>query len=187
MLKQFLAKICLTLLGRRNYYRLARFLWLDARRDGANAMSSNGERDVQAAIARVARDATPVVTLDIGANIGEYTETMLGELEKHGVSESRHFCFEPNPACVRAIESRLGKLSNGGSAEVVRKIVTDQPGTTSFFITGETAGSSSLRIDEQTQKATKIDAECLTLKMFCEEREVDEILFAPSFSKNFQG
>lgn len=178
MIKYLLSRICHKLLGRRNYYRLARYLWLDARRDRENVMSRNGEQDVQNAIAGLAKGRSSVVLFDISANIGKYTETLLRALNNSGVESFRHFCFEPNPACVEAIQTRLEQLPNGSSVEVIPKTVSDQSGTVAFYVTGETAGSSSLRIDEKKQQGTRIEAECLTLDSFCMEREINEILFA---------
>ena len=167
------------ILGRRNYYRLARFLWIDARRDGANTMDSNGEFAIQSAIAKLAARTEASVFFDIGANIGEYSAKLLAKAASEGVGDSlRMFSFEPNPTCVAAINKRLEALPNGQCGRTVAKIVTDQPGRAKFFVTGETSGSSSLRVDAGTQQVTEIEVDCITFDEFCDANGIESVLFA---------
>ena len=179
MIKRLLASVSCRLFGRRNYYRLARFLWIDARRDSLNKMSSNGEFAVQTAMIHLSNTRSEPVIFDIGANIGEYSAELLRKAGTQGLAEQfRLYSFEPNQKCVAAIKERVAGLTNSACSLVVQKIVTDQPGQASFYITGATAGSSSLRIDEKTQQGKRIEAECVTFDGFCREHAIEEVLFA---------
>lgn len=179
MIKNIVCRCLSALLGPRNYYRLARHLWIDARRDGINTMSTNGEFAVQDAVIGLAVKTSDPVFFDIGANIGEYACGLLHKATQSNIGDKfRLYCFEPNPKCVESIRSKTAVLANGKQAQVIQKIVTDQPGKASFYLTGETSGSSSLRIDEKTQQGVKIEAECVTFDGFCHENNINEVLFA---------
>ncbi|WOO42918.1 FkbM family methyltransferase [Rubellicoccus peritrichatus] len=179
MIKKLLSTVCLAFFGRKNYYRFARFLWIDARRDAANAMSSNGEFLLQQKIVNLAKSHQNPVMFDIGANVGAYSERFLLNAMSEGLAEQmKLYCFEPNPNCVAEIEKRFSKISNSSCATIIQQVITDKPGRISFYITGETAGSSSLRIDGKTQDATPIEVECVTLDAFCVEHRISNILFA---------
>src|SRR5881392_3283318 len=63
-------------IGRRNLVRLGRLISMEARLDSANDMAGNGERLVQKCLLRHAGERK-VVAFDVGANIGEWTESLL--------------------------------------------------------------------------------------------------------------
>lgn len=142
-------------------------------------MRSNGEFAVQSAVVRVGTGLTEPVFFDIGANVGECSANLLKKAREAGIGNSlRLFCFEPNPKCIAKIQERIAGFGNRRCVTIVPKIVTDEPGQASFFLTGETAGSSSLRIDDKTQRGTQIDAECITIDGFCSANGIDSVLFA---------
>src|SRR5687768_11844314 len=80
-------------MGRRNLVRFARFLTNESRLDLNNEMTANGEFLVQDFIIRRANDHTNTVVLDVGANIGEWTHTLLS---RSGLGKPIHVhAFEP--------------------------------------------------------------------------------------------
>ncbi len=174
-----LATIIRTPLGYRNYYRLARFLWIDARRDGVNSMSENGEFTLLKRVVESASQMNSVVMCDIGANVGAYSSELLGLASTNGMTNKlRLYMFEPNPSCRELISSRISSMNMAPAVSVVPAIMSNFSGSASFFITGETAGSSSLLVDLKSQNARKIEAPCVTLDDFCEEQNIDRIFFA---------
>lgn len=74
------------------------------------------------------------VVLDIGANVGKWTEALLAR-----VPRARVFLFEPSPAC-RAEIARRG-LPN---AEIVPAAVGAEPGTATLHFSHPTDGTASL-------------------------------------------
>lgn len=178
-MKKLLLFVCNTFLSRANYYRLARFLWLDARGDPKNSIGRNGELEVQSAVLKQAAGLDSAVCLDVGANLGIYSRDLLRSAEGAGVGEKLElFCFEPNPDCVKEIEKNLASFIKEGNISIVPKVMTNQGGEATFHVTGTTAGSSSLKVDERHQKSQKITVECVTFDGFCEQRKIDQVLFA---------
>lgn len=165
-------------LGSRNYYRLARFLWIDARRDGANSMSENGEFVLLKSIVTAAGKLDEVVVCDIGANVGDYSKKLLDFAGATGlIKKLKLYLFEPNPSCLELIKSRFAHMTDS-VVNVVPMIITNNSGSARFYVTGETAGTSSMRVDMRTQKATEIEASCITLDDYCRDQGITRLFFA---------
>jgi FkbM family methyltransferase len=70
------------------------------------------------------------VVWDIGANVGLYSEKFLD----HGAREV--VCFEPAPAAVAALESRLERARQAKRAHIVPVALSDRRGEASFVADG---------------------------------------------------
>lgn len=177
MIKRILSSVLCSALGRFHYYRLARFLWLDARRDGANRMAENGEFQLVSSIMQLAARESHPVFLDIGANIGGYSEYLLAQAASQSVTGARLLCFDPNPACAHAIRTRLASAIEAGQAMVLEEVITDTEKTKKFYITGEVAGTSSLRLIDEAQQAGEIEVACTTLDRLADRLHVERFFF----------
>lgn len=165
-------------LGEKRYYQLARFLWHDSRRDPVNRMTSNGEMSLLAKILEESKSFRNPVFFDIGCNVGDYTKGLLDTATREGISGLRLFCFEPNPVCVEKIREKVDRSPMAECVEIVSMIVTDHSGESEFYITGETAGTSSIRIDSKTQgDARQIRVKCVDLDEFCRAKGIGEVIF----------
>lgn len=141
-------------------------------------MTSNGEFMLQEAIMRLAAEAPSPVIFDIGANVGKYSAGLLEKASSAGIVEKLElYSFEPNPKCVEAIKARIAPIPNSKACKVIEKIVTDAPGRASFYIAGETGGTSSLSAESQAVQGKKIEAECVTFDGFCQQNEITDVLF----------
>lgn len=148
-----------SLLGRERAWRLGRALYMRARGEKAtNAIADNGE----ALLIRRAVEAGDVrrslVFLDVGANLGEWTETALAAARASGRSLQVHV-FEPTPAAAGGLERLFGASS---SAIVHRIALSDRSGTGRFSIFGDTAGTNSLEADDFASPEQVIEVSLLT-------------------------
>lgn len=144
-----------SILGRRNYYRLARFLWMDARRDVDNQMGKNGEFKLLNRLVACAAKQNRPVFFDIGCNVGKYSNMLLDYLVKHRINDAALYCFEPNPDCCAQIRKRLKTHVSWHQANLVERAVTDTSEKVSFFIKGPTAGTSSPKGQSGNAKGTR--------------------------------
>jgi FkbM family methyltransferase len=105
------------------------------------------------------------VVLDIGANQGLYTRTMLAR-------GAQVYAFEPNPEMAQTLSRNL----RDPRLEVVQKAVADRTGTTDFHVDlrpGVGAVASSVHQLDDLQGMTKrITVDCTTVDAFCGERKI---------------
>ena len=83
--------------------------------------------------------ATPAVVLDVGANVGNYSRTILKVAPGAQV-----YCFEPHPVNVSLLESALGT-----SVTVVPVAVGSAPGTLELYDYEGTTGSSHASLHKE--------------------------------------
>ena len=149
----------LSLLGRDRAWRLGRALYMRARGEkSTNAISQNGEA---ALILRVIASADPQRTpilLDVGANLGEWTESALAEARAAARGIKVHV-FEPTPVAAE----RLQRLFADRMEAVVHSIaLSDRSGTAQFAVYGETAGTNSLELQSDLVPLYTVDVPTMT-------------------------
>lgn len=81
--------------ARRVAWRVGRRLYCAARGEGANRMAVNGESYVQGRL--LAAADRPLTVLDVGANIGDWTQSLLDQHASRPEIDLRVFAFEPIP------------------------------------------------------------------------------------------
>jgi FkbM family methyltransferase len=97
---------------------------------------------------------SPIVFVDVGANIGE----MVIDLSRHD-NVTKVIAFEPLAECVEAIKKSLN-LNQVKNYTVIEKLVSDSIGQASFGASRSVGGSSVLS-QESTASATQIAATTL--------------------------
>src|SRR5437868_2496296 len=106
MVKRWLSESLERFLGRRNLVRLARHLLDAARLDTPNDPRANGEYALQRFTIERSDPAETLFVLDVGANVGEWTESMLSLCHRAGRSV-QVFAFEPSAPTVEHLLRRL--------------------------------------------------------------------------------
>jgi FkbM family methyltransferase len=164
-------------LGRKNFARLARYLWLHSRLDVLNDMSHNGELLVQRAIARETKAAAAVRIFDVGANVGSWTDHMIRQLI--GVRGSLDGCelhlFEPAPAALELLRQRLSGHTT--HVRIVPKAVAAQAGRSPFSLFDPVAGNNTLQPLSSDPSAETMAVDCVALDDYCSEAGIDRIDF----------
>ena len=144
--------------GRRMLWRISRAAYAHSRRDGLNNFEVNGERELQRLVAASVVGRVPVV-FDVGANLGEWSKSMVD------ISPgARIVAFEPVP--------RLAGIISGFLNDVVAKAASDRIGTTTFTVTGEFTGTSSMGAADGGEV---IEVETTTVEVEAAARGIDHI------------
>ncbi len=151
--------------GRRTLVRGARFLLDYARRDVPNSMETNGEWMVQdVALANAASD--PLVAIDVGANMGEWSRRLLIAARERRKPIQVH-AFEPASATFKELASRLLPEFTD-SVVLLKSAASDHNGHATLFKVHELAGSNSLHgIAGSTEGLTPETIDLCTLDDYC--------------------
>lgn len=131
------------LLGRERAWRLGRGLYMAARGENPNDITTNGEaalmRDCVAAFIGE-RETGAFIAFDIGANLGSWSEAMLAAAHAASVAAQIEL-FEPVPGAFTRLEAALG----GDAAVRLHQLaVSNRSGSAEMQIVGEFAGTNSL-------------------------------------------
>jgi FkbM family methyltransferase len=128
--------------GRRNLVRLGRYLSAQGRLDVPNSMFSNGEEIVRAYVVSLAATRSASVVLDVGANVGHWTQALAKSLRERS-AQSEIYCFEP---CRGTFEVLSNNLRNWGLSNVSPENIalSDVAGEADFYSVGATQGRNSL-------------------------------------------
>ncbi len=131
------------LLGRERAWRLGRKLYMHARGEVANEMANNGEYALIAAVLKAhtaLQDGSIFVAFDVGANIGDWSETAAALAAKDGKAILVH-SFEPVPATFETLSRRL---ANRAEVRLLPLALSHAPGTARMRVVGANAGTNTL-------------------------------------------
>jgi FkbM family methyltransferase len=132
-------------------------------------VSQTGERHVlQYVLSHVAPGRTAVV-IDCGANIGVYSELVLTESRRQGVSVSLHV-FEPSAHCQDQLAVRL---ASSPGVRIHQAAVSNQSGRAAIYYAWPGAGGTSFSSETSRIQGTSSlgqhseDVDTVTLDEFC--------------------
>lgn len=131
------------LIGRRNLVRVARFVSDEARLDVGNAMENNGELLVQEVAANSEARSGPLIALDVGANVGEWTHSMVEAATRHGRTVIVH-AFEPCPGTARILEAKIGQWKLSDAVKLNEIALSAAAGSRVLYSHGSGQGRNSL-------------------------------------------
>jgi FkbM family methyltransferase len=147
-------------------------LYLGARRELGNDATSNGEYAllgwVAARIAQhdqsvIAEKPMKAVIVDIGANLGDWTERALRVLQSIGVGDNACIhAFEPAPDQNAYLRKRFASAVRDGRVHVHSEAVGATRAMAQFSVTGSRAGTSALYAGAPSG-GHQIDVEVVTL------------------------
>lgn len=168
-----------SLLGTGLAWRLGRALYLSARGDVPNDMSTNGERMVQrcvlAGLRNRAESGRGLVVFDVGANVGDWSRCLLEEMrDPEERSRLSLHLFEPVPDTFGRLSDRLAKAGEGASLRLHPLALSSGEGKGEIFVRG-IAGSNSLHPDTEPGDATPVPIARTTADRFCAEHAIDRI------------
>lgn len=158
------------LLGRRAVVRAARFVLYRARLDVPNDLRHNGEALLQHALLRYV--PTEPVVFDIGANLGEWTASLLREARRAGVRKPLVHAFEPSKYSCDRLATRL----QGHGVVVSHLALSDEVGQATLHIRHPGAGVNSLHPSwAPTATEGTESVRLTTVDRYCEEHGLDEV------------
>jgi FkbM family methyltransferase len=173
--KRVLAGGLWALLGRRNLARLGRFLYGAACLDGEDDFRANGEALVWSCLVRLAREHAPAVILDVGANVGNWTASLVRQLRRGGVPGRVH-AFE---ACRETFDTLTRNLGVWGMTDVVEAhhlALSSKAGAGVCYSLGPNQGRNGLYAPEgEVSEAEPV--ECSTLDQWCAWNDLGDVLY----------
>ena len=157
------------LIGRRNLYRASRFLMYAARGDVSNDPMMNGERTTQTIA--LSTSVSPATVFDIGANVGDWTASLLEASRKLRVSASVH-AFEP---CAETFEMLSQRFADSADVTLVNKACSQHAGTGTMHVYGGGAGTNSLGEPLDDRDAKTEEVQITTVDLYCKVKSIEKI------------
>jgi FkbM family methyltransferase len=175
--KALLVRSLWSTLGRRDLARLGRFLSNQARYDVPNAIDTNGERLVQETCSRMVEQG-PMVVLDVGANVGDWSSALFASARKTGRKELSLHCFEPAPRSFERLKARLDAERGPYSLTAVPLAASSEPGRAVLHLASETGGTNSLHGHAHGLDAGTLEVELTSLDVYCEVNSIRHVHLA---------
>jgi FkbM family methyltransferase len=178
-MKNRITDILTFFLGRRNAWRIGRSLYMKARADSPNVSHLNGEESMQwQLLNRFASVQEKLVVFDVGANIGDWTWSLLqGASRLKLVDQLEIYCFEPTPSTFTVLQKRIFKHPLQKNAYLVSQALSSEDGTAEMYISGETTGTNSLHPDAMNRDQRCIQVDKTTVYTFCSRNDIAIIHF----------
>ena len=172
LMKRTLVKGLWGALGRKNLVRFSRFLANEARLDLSNDMDKNGELDVQAASLRMSSH-DPIIAFDVGANVGDWSLSLLSQEIKRKKRSLLVHAFEPCPETFATLNNNLKTAKAEMMVKSNQLALSYKSGYASFFSAGANMGINGLyresggksTQEEYTVKTLTIDEYSESLKV----------------------
>lgn len=159
--------------GRRSAARFGQALSNWARLDVPNKPWRNGELLVQRQALEHA-GANPVF-FDVGANIGEWTASLLTAFRESKAPRISIHAFEPCAGTRQTLVQAMRREDPDGVVTIVPLAMSDAPGTRSFYVIGAGAGRNSLYSTDLEKTVEQVEA--MTLDEYAAQVKVDRIAF----------
>lgn len=156
-----------SLAGQRNFYRAARLLMYEACFDTLNDPAFNGELYVQSVVLRHAAKAT---VFDVGANVGDWTASLL----KQRHTDVAVHAFEPASETFSTLQQRAADWK---SVTLAKMACSESTGECQFLVRGATFGTNSL-VTKESHLANDVRTETVTLTTidtYCREKSIPRI------------
>jgi FkbM family methyltransferase len=127
--------------GRRQVVRAARFVLWRARLDVPNDLRTNGESLLQRWVLDMSPPGRGVSVIDVGANVGRWSATMLAVARRVGRTDDLDLhAFEPSAATFECMARAL----DGQGVSLHRMALSDRPGSSLLHVIASCAGTNSL-------------------------------------------
>ena len=148
-----------------------------ARADVPNIMGTNGESLVQRELVAFAvRREHRLTVIDVGANTGEWTLSLIAEAHRAGIGQAIQIhAFEPAEDTFRILEARIGRENGGPTVRCIQCAVSSSEGFADLHVMGPGAGTNSMHADpaRPAQRVSRIPK--ITLDRYCAEEGIAEV------------
>lgn len=174
--KAALVKTLWAMIGRKNLVRLGRFLSNEARLDVLNDPNTNGESMIQSKWWELHKDGSPLCVFDIGANIGEWTQTLM-ELAPADPSVSV-YAFEPCAGTQKTLRANLQAWNLEPWVHPQAVALSSKNEKKEFFSLGDNIGINSFHPvgSPSVKKEMQVEeVKAQTMDSFCEEHNISSI------------
>jgi FkbM family methyltransferase len=154
-------------------WRLGRKLYQHARGEGANDPLRNGEYRLLDAVLAEAPAGQPLILLDVGAHLGDWSARALAGLGRYARRGEVH-AFEPTPSTREYLTRRF----EGESRVKVRPLaLSEREGSARFYVVGDLVGTNSL---EDRRDGSPIEVESTTVDAYLSSEGIEHVTFLKS-------
>jgi FkbM family methyltransferase len=143
----------------------------EARFDVPNDPACNGERLVQATVLRYARSDNKTVVFDVGANVGEWTYSILEQADD--LAGLQVHAFEPCFGTYEILVSRTRTSPSIAKIIPVRKACSSGTGLGTLNVVAIGAGTNSLTRVEESAGVEQV--ELTSIDDYCHVTDIDHI------------
>lgn len=166
-------------LSRRTLWRLGRCLYLKARADSPNNERLNGEELLQQQIiTKFSGEQQRLVVFDVGANIGNWTLSLLQEANKSNIEGRLEVhSFEPIPSTFAVLQDRINGHPLRRVVNLISLALSSENGTADMYVSAEGAETNSLHPDARHKDQWQIQIEIITLDNYCYQNNIKIIHF----------
>jgi FkbM family methyltransferase len=159
-------------------WRIGRYLYCRARGDVDNSIETNGEAYIQACVLKGTSVANmPLMILDVGANLGEWTKCFLRQTSDERISSLQILMFEPVSVTYEKLMRNISQIENGCVAKAFPLAMSNESGLAEMLILSETGGTNSLDFDSTLAAAAigRTQIEKVTIDDFCTTEAIEHI------------
>jgi len=166
------------LVGRRAMWRLGRALYSHAKADFSNNYQTNGERFIQQQVLNLAGSSRDkIVIFDVGANVGEWTTSLLDLALAQQCSNIEVHAFEPIPATFELLSHSISKHQLGGQVKLIQAALSSEDGPSKMYTFSNTGGTNSLHFEPmlEDRKVNTVLVEKMTALRYCDQEGIDRV------------
>ena len=154
-------------------WKIGRRLFYAARREGSVDMEEDGELLLQRRFAeRSAKLGKPLRIVDVGGNLGQWSLSMLRELDMAGAPPAELIVFEPMPSIHDRLRETLATQTRH-RIELRREAAADAAGEGRFVLHGDSDGTHHLDTRCAARPGTVVDVRLVRLDEVLTDDEVD--------------
>jgi len=160
--------------ARRTAWRLGRKLYCAARGEGHNRMDVNGEAYVQGRVLKAAQAGERRTVFDVGANLGEWTQSLIDQLAPGAGPSVDIWAFEPSPVTYGRLSDRFADRSD---VHCIQKALSDEVGRDRLMMASATGGTNTLAFDAGLEQSAEdiVEIEKTTAAQFCEDNAIEHV------------
>jgi len=162
-------------IGRRNLVRLGRFLSNEARLDGANEMTRNGELMVQDEVLKHGGAGERTIVFDVGANVGDWSAALIEGARGYGLSNLELHCFEPAPVSHEKLTRRIEAMRGSVRVEFVKAAASGVDGEGTLHLVSDSAGINSLHVRSDMAPVGSVAVKLQRLDTYCEALGIERV------------
>jgi FkbM family methyltransferase len=164
----------MTLAIRHWIWRAGRRMYMWARNDEPNDMSSNGELRLQRLVIEGLADGRPLIAFDVGARIGDWSRGLIDNVSGRA-GGCRIHVFEPVPESRRTLEELFAEQIRQKEMLVNSTALSDKFGPALIYVPHVRAGTSTLHPDSRIIYEAALEVSTNTVDEYCRQTSVDRI------------
>ena len=159
---------------RRYAWRLGRKLYCTARGEGANQIDINGEAYAQRRVLAMAKPGESITVFDAGANLGEWTQSLIEQMRPEQLEMVKIWAFEPS---LKSYENIQARFANSEFVSCIPLALSNESGRDQLMMASATGGTNTLSFDTalERQAYAVTEIEKTTANEFCETHGIEHV------------